>query len=200
MRVNYEDFPKKCIKCKEQVDLEKFRYSRSRRPLFRNTTTTYYVNFPVCNNCKNSFNSYLRLENLSNWFLYYGGIGSIILFIIALLLSFSGMIGTSGNMLIFLSIILFVGSAIMSIIFNLLSRIHPGKISNFIKINKKGIVTLKDQDLQDEFSMVAEKNLIERIKGPDPSEAITCPKCNALQKSGADFCLNCGKNLRIVNV
>lgn len=192
MKINYEDFPKKCIVCKEQVELEKFKYSISRRPLFRNKTTTYYTYFPVCSTCKKSLKSYTSLKNFVNWFLYYGGIGSIVLFFISFFLAFSGMMGSSLSSLFFITIILFIGSLLMSAILSFTSSIHSGKISRYISISKKGIVKLKDKDLQDEFSLNIEKNLIERFKAPDPSEAIECPKCNSLQKPGTDFCLNCG--------
>ncbi|MFX1374991.1 MAG: zinc ribbon domain-containing protein [Promethearchaeota archaeon] len=193
-----ENFPKKCIVCKEtNVDLIALAVSVSKvrggiiSKQQKITTQTYEV--PVCKNCVKML---ARRDYLKELQICIG----LITFIIFLISIVSLM--DEGSYLEKLLTI-----AIVLIIINIpLFFIKP-----YISENIKNYVKLKFNDTlynaivdpeykQDIDNFLKERVIIEAVEKELSVNIMFCPKCGSKQKKDSDFCLECGKDLRTLRI
>ncbi|MFX0005930.1 MAG: hypothetical protein ACFFA7_12425 [Promethearchaeota archaeon] len=185
--MKFEDFPKKCIKCKKSdVELHKFTYASS----IGNRTISF--SFPVCSLCKPKFERSNKIENAFKTMRYITIISGIItiFMIIALISGFS----SAGN-----NIILFI-AAIITIIglgLYITLMVDVYRIKHFFILKKSGEIIFKNKEYQQEIiDHVVEEELEKAEKLKTGIGTIYCPKCGSQQIRGIDFCNNCGKELR----
>lgn len=193
--IRYEDFPKKCLKCKKtDISFEKFQiaianakykkwgiFSRSTEILYN----SYSVKFPVCRNCKKKFERFRTTVSI----FYFISILNIITFFITLFLIYYPNI----NIRFPFNVSPFMISIILAVILGIIVRTHPHRIHNYIEITKNGKILIKDPEYKKEFDEYKKMKLVEEELGINQ---ISCPKCNSLIKKDADFCNFCGKDLR----
>jgi len=189
--LRYEDFPKKCLKCKRSdVPLEKFQFGYLKMLSFsfssRTETKTYSgysIRVPVCKTCKNQFKAFMILRVL------FKIVRLLTLFALLLTLLFTFVpppIKFPFNILPFT--ITFIPIVILAIIV----RIYPHKIQNYIKLTESGAI-IKDPIYKKEFDDYRTSRYIEDALDINK---ISCPYCDSLIRKDSDFCLSCGKDLR----
>ncbi len=198
---SYEDFPEKCLKC--HITGEKlYKFNYSKRRLISSTKTymgwkddyeTYRISFPVCETCHDEFSLYIkgqkRIDLIKNFSCFIILICTFAVFLLSS--DYRSLIANIAITIILISIVLIILTVFQNI------KIAPYKISKFIDINTKtGVITVKDPNYQIETDQKVQQNIILEQKGPQPGESIKCPKCGSLQFLGADFCRDCGKNLK----
>jgi len=193
--LKYEDFPKKCIKCKRtDVPLEKFQIGYVKGKYIQGSSTSrvrtiatssYSIKFPVCRTCKGQFSRFLRLRQLFHVILL------INVFTLLLLILFTFVPAIPHIDLPF-NILPFIISFSAAIIFAIIVRSSPNKIKNFIDATEKGVI-IKDSSYETELVEHKKTRLIDDIL---EINKIPCPKCGTLMRKDADFCLSCGKDLR----
>jgi len=189
----FEDFPKKCIKCKRSdLELHKFTYGRTKRKVSSKSSITRYVSFPVCSSCRQEFEKSYRVENVFNNMKYV----SIISLFIAIYMVIELLRGST-FWLISLILIITTCLTIIGIALYVKIKVDPNRIAKYINLKKTGEVSITDKELQQEIvdHIVSEKEE-EALKRTTGIGMITCPKCGSQQLKGIDFCNNCGKELR----
>jgi hypothetical protein len=189
----YEDFPKKCLKCKRSdVPLERFQagYVRSKYiqggPASRVQVieyNSYSVKFPVCRSYKIQFNRYLMAEK----FFYTMICLNIPTFFITIIFTF-----VHPPINFPFNILPFTISFILTVILAILVRIYPHKIQNYIEATENGVI-LKDPIYEKEFY---DYKMSRMVEDKLDINKIPCPKCGSLIRKDVDFCLSCGKDLR----
>lgn len=190
---NFEDFPKKCIKCnRKDVKLHKFQYSKSSGTIFSDSYSTVSISFPVCGECKIDINSYLKIkDNASNFLL-----GAVCLTIIIIIIGV--IMGITDNNLIVIQSILIAITIVLLVISTVLyisSKTHPHRISKFLVINiRSGTIKVKNDEYRGE---IINKKIADHITSIANIDAIYCPKCGTKQMTQTDFCRACGKELRM---
>ena len=193
----YEDFPKKCLKCKKaNVPLEKFQiayvkkkynkwgiFSRLQEILYNSNV----IKFPVCKKCKNKFERYRTVVSL----FYVISLLNIPTLFISLFLVFNPNITITFPF----NILPFIISLTLAIIFGIIGSIDPNRISNYIEVMKDGSVVIKDPNYNKEMDDYRKVKLVEDELGIDQ---IYCPNCKSLISRDVDFCNFCGKDLRSI--
>lgn len=191
--LRYEDFPKKCLKCKRSdLPLEKFKIGyvkvlrtqgRSFSGFHKSEYKSYSVKFPVCRKCKIQFSRHLFAKKM----FYIMILVDLFPLLLTLLFTF-----VSPPIKFPFNILPFTISFIITIIFAALIRIFPHKVKNYIEATENGVV-IKDPDYEKEFQTFIMSRMVE---DEFDINKIPCPKCGSLMMKDADFCLSCGKDLR----
>ena len=171
----FENFPKKCIKCKRSdIELHKFTYGRTKRKLSSKSSITRYISFPVCSSCRQAFEKSYKVENVFESMKYV----SLISFLIAI---YTGIELLRGSTFWLISLILIITTSltIISIALYVKIKVDPNRIRNYINLKKTGEVSIIDKKFQQEVveHIVSEKEeeALKRIKGIG---MIICPKCD----------------------
>jgi len=191
----FEDFPKKCIKCKRtDVELHKFTYAKTKtkRKHSSKSYSTMYTSFPVCSSCKQEFEKSYKVENVFENIKYI----SLISFLISIYLVIELLRGSSSGLIRGLLIIT-ASITIIGIGLYVKTKLDPNRIRNYINLKKTGEVSITDKEFQQEVieHIVSEKEE-EALKKNIGVGMITCPKCGSQQLKSIDFCNACGKELR----
>ncbi|MFX1297869.1 MAG: hypothetical protein ACFFD2_23860 [Promethearchaeota archaeon] len=194
----FDSYPQQCIKChRSNLELDEFPLVKTKfiftfschKEAYRNV----YTKVPVCKTCKSKFIKYQQIKSraeLIGFFLVLSLITTIILFFIQLF--FIERLYNIFLIFLILSIVLALSSII---IYSYLSS-HPDKISNYVNF-KRGTFIVKSPDYRKAIVEHAITRQIEdNLKKVLDIDIIHCPKCGSKQKRNADFCLNCGKELR----
>ncbi len=193
-----EKYPQKCIKChSEDVELEEFPIVKTRSiftfSFYRHEYRTMQTNVPVCTSCKSKFTKFQHLKSRAD---IIGGFFSLSIFtmIILFFVQFFFIEYLYNFFLFFL--ILSVILIFPSIILYAQVSSHPDKISNYVSF-KKDTVIIKNPDYRKAIVEHAiTKQIEDKLKKEFDIDIVHCPKCGSKQKKNADFCLNCGKELR----
>lgn len=193
--LKYEDFPKKCLKCKRSdLHLEKFQvgyrkmltYSiSSTRRSFREETTSsgYSIRIPVCKRCKKQFKAHMILSVLFRLFILINFLTLILTIIFTLV---------PPSLKFPLNILPFIITFIPTIILGAVIGIYPHKIRNYIELTESGPI-IKDPDYKKE---VDDYRTLRAVEDKLDINKIPCSNCGSLVRQDADFCLSCGKDLR----
>ncbi|MEJ2277619.1 MAG: hypothetical protein P8Y70_07705 [Candidatus Lokiarchaeota archaeon] len=205
--MNFKDMPKICIKCKKREEdgtkIQKFVYSRTNtRGIFRNykDSKTFTISFPVCSSCAIDFKKYKMFVSIYDALRKYLIIISIVLWglIISQLIYQSWNPVNNINTLNFYNIILWIFALIIPLIYASLYFIikkHPNRISKYVTMKLNGKVTIHDKELEEEMLKKAEKDITEFENNIN---VIFCPNCGEKFPKETDFCLSCGKDLRVI--
>jgi ribosomal protein S27AE len=190
--LKYEDFPKKCIKCKRSdVPLEKFQFgyrktlshsiSSSRRGFHEEKT--YSIRVPVCKKCKKQLKAFFILRYLFRVF--------ILLSLFTLFISVLFTI-VPPHVKFPINILPFISTFIPTVILGIIVGMYPHKIRNYIELTESGPI-IKDPHYKKE---VEDYKRVRVVEDKLDINKIACPNCGALMREDADFCLSCGKDLR----
>lgn len=189
----FEDFPKKCIKCKRSgLKLHKFTYARTKKKVGSKSYNTNYISFPVCSSCKLEFEKSYKIENAFGNIKYV----SIISLLIAIYMVVELLRGST-FWLISLILIITTSLTIIGIALYVKIKVDPNRIGNYINLKKTGEVSITDKEFQQEIvEHVVAKKEEEDFGRKTGIGIITCPKCGSQQLKSIDFCNICGKELR----
>ncbi|MFX1234141.1 MAG: zinc-ribbon domain-containing protein [Promethearchaeota archaeon] len=194
--LRYEDFPKKCLKCRRSdVPLEKFQIGYVKGKLidggiFSRTTTSiissYSTKFPVCRTCKRKFSTFLRLKQLFT-------VTFLLNFFTLLLFILFTFVPSIPHIKFPFNILPLATTLTVAFIFGILIKINPNNIQDYIVATENGII-IKDRDYEREVDEYKNSKLVDNIFNVNKKY---CTNCGYLISSDADFCLSCGKDLRI---
>ncbi len=187
-------FPNKCLKCKKVSEkTEKVYFSKTRG--IGNNKNSVSMGFPVCEECLLGFNKYLKLKKIGNFSL------KLIYFIPFLFIMY--LVGTHffpliTNLFPIVACILFL----CSFPFIIISYINPFRITKFVKLKMDGTYIIKDPEYRNEMIQLYQKSIIteahNEIYEPEGINTVFCPKCGKKYNKNTDFCLVCGKDLRLL--
>jgi hypothetical protein len=189
--LRYEDFPKKCIKCKRSdVPLEKFQFGYRKlqsysytRWIHSKTYSGYSIRVPVCKKCKKQFKAHMILRLLFK----IGGLITVFTFLITVLL-----IIVPPHVKFPFNILPFISTFIPTVILGIIDGVYPHKIQHYIELTESGPIII-DPDYNKE---IGDYKRVRAVEDRLDINKITCPNCGALMREDADFCLSCGKDLR----
>lgn len=198
--------PKICVKCKKGEEsgtkIQKYDYVRTNvRGAFSNrtTTTTVGISFPVCERCGSQFRKYQKFETFYDATKRYLILGSIILWIITIIeiiyVLRTPYINHQIDILVILLIVFDILLPVLYVALYYIVNKHPNKISQYIELTQDGRITIKDDKIKDEIIKKVAKDKYEYEQGIN---VIFCPKCGKKYPKGTDYCLSCGKDLRLL--
>lgn len=203
IKINMVDnFPKKCIKCKRtDVQLHEFSVSVSEN-LYRRYGSKYRTrtfSIPVCENCKSQFTRYVWFNGFRKFINICTGV------VLALLIFeiFFGLVFFDYYARSFLPPFLYCSIVfiILTIILYIIELNHPHKIKNYVNLRMIGTVydAIKDPEYKHEvLNFLKTKIIKQAYKKEFGINVIYCPWCGSKQDENALFCLDCGKDLRVL--
>jgi hypothetical protein len=83
----------------------------------------------------------------------------------------------------------------MYIILYVIVKKHPHRINKYIDMTLHGKISIPDEDLKEEIVKKIEKD---NSDFQNNRNVIFCPNCGEKFLKGTDFCLSCGKDLRLI--